>query len=857
MKFKLGISVLIVALATTAQPAIAKRHRGGVYKREITIGEQSLTVSADATAAHTVDSAAAAVEEYVPAVSAYQVAQPATVIVDGSLSNAHALPLNVLQPGQSLSQVMLSPQIQAQGAVSNQRLADTTQIVIQAPAASSAAPVTVVQTVTANAVPTTVVQLPAALPVATNQAAAGVVTGAAPVAQAQAPAPAVTPAVAPATAPAITPAMAQAATAPVAQAAVPVPAAAAAALAAAPAQLAVQAAAPGTVQAPAANLSEGVVTQPIAATGAGVAEPAGAAVYAQQQFYPIAAGAVQPIYQQPAAAFGNSLQPAIILNGNQALPQAVIPLDQSLAELLTQSAAPASASLSSKALHSTSSATLDSVADNDEDDGASATAAPEDDNSVPANPRRSSRAVGRVATSRAKYRQNKAAADDTYADDAEAPNYDAPNPVQDDQADSDPVGVSNTGRKSKATTGRYATSEPRRKSANRDSAPENQRLASVANFKATSSPNADDTADDASVSEYSEAPAYNRAHASRTRYATGGLRAEALRIKSEASAEAREAVLSEVRAEASAEAALQASSELNIGVNTIVRDEEASSERTSPVYDSPQDYHTRERLQRANNAKETDYPDTYSGGGVGRYASDEKEDTSTWDVHHAVSWASAHSTGYDDDSQTTSYHPYEHSYDDYDKYAHNSASYDEASKDSTENGDWKVRYNGPHPTVYSASDDSSSSFTVLEAETRTYSDNYYTPYSDSQSETVHDYDSQSKPFNFVNMRADAALSRDAAGISASSADSMPHAVNELDPLSYGTQGYPPRDSLPFVATPSNGVASAHPSLMVIGIPQPMAQPATSSITAAPASTVMVTRMVTPAIEVVLASSDSN
>ncbi|KAJ1797144.1 hypothetical protein LPJ59_003321 [Coemansia sp. RSA 2399] len=835
MKFKLGISVLLVALATTAKSAVAERHKGGMHKRDITIGDQSLTVPADATAVHTADTAAAApIEEYVPAVSAYQIAQPATVVVDGSLANARALPLNVLQPGQSLSQVMFSPQLQVQGVVPNQRLADSTQIVIQAPAASSAAPVTIFQTVTANAAPTTVAQLPAVVPVSANQAAA-----------------AVAPVVAPIAAPVTAQALVQAAPAPVAQAAVPV------------AQAAAAAAAPGIAQAPAANLSEGILTQPIPAAGAALAEPVGAPVYAQQQLYPIAAAA-QPIYQQPAT-FGNSLQPAIILNGNQALPQAVIPLDQSLAELLTQSlaSAPAPVSLSSKAVHATpsaASAALDSVGDADADDGSASAAvvAPEDDDSVPVSPRRSSKSVSRSA--RARSRQSKVNADDANADAADAPVDDTINPAQDDQADSEPVSVSNIVRKTKST-GRNTGAGPMRKNANRDSTQENPRLASVANFKATSSPSPDDTVDDAGAGEYNEAPSYNRAHVSRTRYVAGGLRAEAQRIKSEASAEAREAVLSEVRAEASAEAALQASSELNMNVNTIVRDEEASSERASTVYDSPQDYHTRERLQRGTavieRARETDYPETYYGGGVGRYAADEKEDSSTWDVHHAVSWASAHTRDYDDDSQSTPSHAYEHSYDDDYKYAHDSLSYDDASKDSTENGDWKVRYNGPRPTVYSASDESSSSLSVLEAETHTYTDNNYTPYTDSQSGTVHDYDSQSKPFNFVNMRADAVLSRDAAGPGSSSADNMPHAVNELDPLSYGTQGYPPRDNLPFMATSTESVASAHPSLMVIGIPQLMAQSVAPSISAASASTVMVTKMVTPAIEVVVASSDSN
>ncbi|KAJ2383809.1 hypothetical protein GGI23_007065, partial [Coemansia sp. RSA 2559] len=458
----------------------------------------------------------------------------------------------------------------------NQRLADSTQIVIQAPSASSAAPVTIFQTVTANAAPTSVAQLPATAPVSANQAAA-----------------AVAPVVAPITVPATAQALVQAAPAPAAQVAVP---------AAAPAQPVSQAAAgAGVVQAPAANLSEGVLTQPIPAAGAALAEPVGAPVYAQQQLYPIAAAA-QPIYQQPAV-FGNSLQPAIILNGNQALPQAVIPLDQSLAELLTQSlaSAPAPASLSSKASHATptaaAAASLDSVGDADTDDSsaAAAAAAPEDDDSVPVSPRRSSRSVSRAA--RAKSRQSKVNTEDANVDAADAPVDDTINPVQDDQADSEPVSVSNNVRKSKST-GKNTGVGQIRKNANRDSTQENPRLASVANFKTASPPSPDDIVDDAGAGEYNEAPSYNRAHVSRTRYVAGGLRAEAQRIKSEASAEAREAVLSEVRAEASAEAALQASSELNMSVNTIVRDEEASSERAGSVYDSPQDYHTRERMQR-------------------------------------------------------------------------------------------------------------------------------------------------------------------------------------------------------------------------------------------------------------------
>ncbi|KAJ2524143.1 hypothetical protein GGI11_001028 [Coemansia sp. RSA 2049] len=662
----------------------------------------------------------------------------------------------------------------------------------------------------------------------------------------------------------MTPALAQVASAPFVQAAAPI---------AASAPLAAQMVIPGTAQAPVANLPEGVLSQPISALGAAVAEPVGAPLYAQQQLYPIAAAA-QPIYQQQAAAaLGNTLQPAIYLNGNQALPQAIIPLDQSIAELLTQTgtATLASSSAASKASSATSSiaAATDSLAANSGDDDALATAAPEDKDVTPINPRRGSGSASKTALSRTKPRQNKINADDAYANDSLAANDNSADLVQDDQTDNDPVGVLSTGHKSKST-GKYAGAETRKKSVDREAAQDNAGLASVANFKVTSSPDTDGLAGDASAAELDETPSNNRAHRTQIRNATGGLRAEARRIKSEASLEAREAVLSEIRADASAEAALQASSELNLSLNTIVRDEEASVERTRTVYDSPQDYNTRDKQWKDSDgndrAKETDYPETYSGGGVGRYATGDKEDTSTWDVHHAVSWASAHTTGYDDESQTTTYHPYEHSYDDDDKYAHNIVSYDEPSRDSTENGDWKVRYNGAHPTVYSASDESRTSFTVMDGESRTYSDNSNTPYSDNSntsysdnsSETLHESDTQGKPFNFVNMRADSALSRDATAfgsLSSPSTDEAPHAVNELDPLSYGTQGYPLRDSLPLMATSAdNGVASAHPSMMVIGIPQPMSYSAAPNSAAPPASTVMVTKMVTPAIEVVLASS---
>ncbi|KAJ2663167.1 hypothetical protein IWW48_001488 [Coemansia sp. RSA 1200] len=863
MKFKLGVSVLVLALATTAQPAVAKRPRGGVHKREIAVGDQSLTVAANAASSHKLDSTT---EEHASAVPTYQIAQLATVTVDGSLTNAHVsvLTVNDLQSSQSLSQAVSSPQLPVQGVQANQRVVDTSQLVLQAQAAPQApvvpsvAPVTVVQTVAANPVVMTVTQVSTIAPAAANQAA---LLAPAP---APAPAPAVAQAYAPGAASAMTPSLAQVASAPFVQAAAPI---------AASAPLAAQMVIPGTAQAPVANLPEGVLSQPISALGAAVAEPAGVPLYAQQQLFPIAAAA-QPIYQQQAAAaLGNTPQPAIYLNGNQALPQAIIPLDQSIAELLTQTgtATLASSSAASKASSATSSiaAATDSLAANSGDDDALATTAPEDEDVAPINPRHGSGSANKTALSRTKLRQSKINADDAYADDSLAPNDNPADIVQDEQTDNDPVGVLSTGHRSKST-GKSAGSETRKKSVDREAAQDSAGLASVANFKVTSSPDTDDLAEDASAAEPNEAPSINRAHRTQIRNATGGLRAEARRIKSEASLEAREAVLSEIRAEASAEAALQASSELNLSLNTIVRDEEASVERTRTVYDSPQDYNTRDKQWKdsdgSDHAKETDYPETYSGGGVGRYATGDKEDTSTWDVHHAVSWASAHTNGYDDESQTTTYHPYEHSYDDDDKYAHNIVSYDEPSRDSTENGDWKVRYNGPHPTVYSASDESRTSFTVMDGESRTYSDNSYTPYSDNtytsysdnSSETLHESDTQGKPFNFVNMRADSALSRDAAAfgsLSSPSTDDAPHAVNELDPLSYGTQGYPLRDSLPLMATSAdNGVASAHPSMMVIGIPQPMSYSAAPNSAAPPASTVMVTKMVTPAIEVVLASS---
>ncbi|KAJ2530194.1 hypothetical protein EV175_007314, partial [Coemansia sp. RSA 1933] len=200
-----------------------------------------------------------------------------------------------------------------------------------------------------------------------------------------------------------------------------------------------------------------------------------------------------------------------------------------------------SASLSSKDLHTSTLAAaeaaataLDSAGDVDgaDDSGALATAVsvgPEDDDSMLVSPRRSNKAVGRSAALHGKSRKSKAPVDDISADDAEAPINDdaAANAVQDEQADNGlPVNVPSTARKGKST-GKNPGAEARRRNTNRDPAPENTRLASVANVKATA-PSVDDAED--SNAEYNEVPAHNRVHETRAKYAQGGLRAEAQRI---------------------------------------------------------------------------------------------------------------------------------------------------------------------------------------------------------------------------------------------------------------------------------------------------------------------------------------
>ncbi|KAJ2387873.1 hypothetical protein GGI05_003959, partial [Coemansia sp. RSA 2603] len=303
---------------------------------------------------------------------------------------------------------------------------------------------------------------------------------------------------------------------------------------------------------------------------------------------------------------------------------------------------------------------------------------------------------------------------------------------------------------------------------------------------------------------------------SRQRSASANIKDEAAKARAEASADAREAVLSEVRAEASAEAALQASSELHLNGRTVVHDDAVQ-------YD---------------NAKDKDQSQTSYG--------DESD-------HYSRTADSSYNTGYGSDT-----------------YSHDQESYTGDYKDSSTYGDWKLHYDGHDPTIYQASE--STSNMSFNTEPHSYTDGAYNiRYSEHQSDYEHEhdhehdhyhdysnYDTQSKPYNFANMHAVSALERDAAsgvnsatvGASGSIASlpssGLPHAVNELDPLSYATEACSFRKDLPLVATESP--VSACPSIMVIGVPQPTMMSAQGTSVIPQASTVMVTKMITPAVK---------
>ncbi|KAJ2804312.1 hypothetical protein H4R20_002557 [Coemansia guatemalensis] len=809
MKIQFNIPALIVAVAACTQAQDAAQHlKVNMQRRGLFMNEQPLVAAADVTV---VDSQAAA--------PAAQVVQPQTVVLDNTGLNAH---------GSALEAAQLP-----QGPAGVQRLADTTQIFLQPQSTAAVGPASVVQTVAASQA--------APLPAAQQASSAAAPAAAAPAAPAAVGAASL---------------LAQ-----LSALGIP-PAAAAAPQAAAPA--AAQAAVPAAAPLGALNYSEITLAQPVAP--AIVSDQVSSPVYAQQQLYPAAAAAAvpQPLIQQlfpqgvqrdgvaiQNGAVANAIPTAMVLN-NQLLPQAVIPLDPSVTELLAQATA-TSASTSDDA----DAAATGTEAAEDESADADESASSEDADATPA-PRRHNNASKSRAASRKTKAKAKAKAADTYSDADSALQTDSTSDAQEDDglnsagaADSADLIGNRKSRVSKKTKGSKKGSKDTQQEDSYD-------LDAEQNYRA--SLGADDASDSTSAADLDTQSDYKRVGGPHQRSSKGSLREEASRAKAEAAAEAREAVLSEIKAQASAEAALQASAELHLEDKSVVHDEEASASRIRDTFETVRDY--------GHEDHQSAYPDEYAHARVvedegpnsstyGRYASSDSENTNTWDVQHAASWANMHTNTYED--TRPSYHSYDSANESEDTYNHGGSSYANNYKDDSASGEWRSHYSDASPTPYSASEE--SGLASENSYPHSYSD-YHSPYPEHQYESEHGYDSQSRPFNFVNMHADSVFASDAANaIPTSSASANfpasmtdgPHAVNELDPLSYATQGCSFRSNLPLSENPDNH-SSGHPSIMVIGLPQPSMESTQISSVAPAAGTVMVTKVVTPAVKVVYASS---
>ncbi|KAJ2746512.1 hypothetical protein GGI20_001287 [Coemansia sp. BCRC 34301] len=908
MKFKLTISALIVAVAACSRAAESEHGDEGLRKRGLVLGDQPLLL-AEETPANTADVVVA--NDSAPVVPAVVAgAQAPTVLLDSSsFANIRNAPLGFVQMQQAPvggQQFMLStgagggPAFAAGGV---QRFVDAPQIFIQAqPAAlSSAAPITIIQAMTtasivvpATPATSTAVALSAALttPTAAAATSASVAPGSTSVAAVAAASTtalaATTPAAAPAPAPVAVPGAPAAA--PVAPAAVPV--APASPIAPVAYQGALPAYAPAAALAPPSYSDMVLIPQPGLA---GVAEPQAAPVYAQQQLYPVAAApigqsaaaqalaqaALQPATQPgltallakeaaAAAAAANVLPTAIISGANASGSQAIVPIDQSLADLLTQSLAAAGAQKTGAAAAALARASALANVDDDSTDASQSSAA-EDDAAVTddaSTSHRRQKPSAKSANALARARKSKLDADsaaDASADpDADASASAAAAAAASDTANADDSGNDTLPESSSIKRKPAAKTASAKKAAVRSTMDDDTdtQLASGLHFRTSIAVDNDDSAlTDASAVDSATDASYIRQLGSRQRGSNANIKEEAARAKAEASAEAREAVLSEVRAEASAEAALQASAELHLSPLSVVHDEAALMERETDTPLATQQFTREYTREYARSSSFTDEgavaskaPEADSAFGPVPAESDR---SAAWDAPRGGA-RSAYS------EETPYYHAYEQAYSDsQDKYTREQLPYTDLAKESSMSGDWKVHYNGPSPTMYATTEEPSYT-SYYNSEPRSYcSDSYKLHYIDEYG----DSSSSSKPFNFVNVHADSAFARDAA--SATSAwDSLaaaatpttngPHAVNDLDPLSYGTQACSFRNTLPLDASPNYTPFSAHTNIVVLGVPQPTVVPAMTMVSAAPAtatSTLMVTKYMTPALKVVYGSSE--
>ncbi|KAJ2834999.1 hypothetical protein FBU31_001707 [Coemansia sp. 'formosensis'] len=926
MKFKLSVSALIVAVATCTGATKSEHGDDAVHKRGLVIGDQPPLI-AEETPANTADVVVA--NDSAAVVPAAAGAQPPTMLFDSSFANLRNAPMGYVQVQQApaAQQLMLTAAAPGLSPAGFQHFVDAPQIFIQAqPAISSVAPITIIQAmspasmimppfaslavavpatpttsaVAADKVASTMSIVPATSASTASAATSVAVSVAAPVSTSA-------PVAVASAAPVAAAPIAAAPPAPVAPAVAPVsPAVAPVGPAAAPAPAAYQVPAPGYAPAaPAAppSLSDLLLVQQPAL--AGIADPPAAPVYAQQQLYPVAAAPIAPPALQPglsallakeaaaysgplgaaalaaaAAAAANTLPTTVVSGANIAGSQAVVPIDQSLADLLTQSLVAAAGQKSGAAALARASA-LAGADDDTADAGQSAAA--DDAAEEFLTSRRREKTAGKSAKARANVRKTKQSAIVTPDADANA-NVDldadaiasaaveaAATVTADDGSDSasaDDVASTSIAHKRKGSI-KSVSAGAKKGSARSTMDDLDTLLASALNYQTGAAVDANETTsfDDASAIDSATDASYVRPPGSRQRDIVGNIKEEASKAKAEASAEAREAVLAEIRADASAEAAFQASAELHLSPKSVVHDEAASMERESSALQSMQQ-------SRGNYADETALSkaadtDAFYTPLSERTATAEGDRSGIWDAPRVASGVGGRSA-YDDEPHSPLYHAYEQTgSESYDRYSRDQMSYSDIAKDSSIGGDWKIHYNGGSPTMYTSGEEPSYT-TYYNTDSHSYcADNYNLHYPEErQSGNEHGYDvSTSKPYYFMNKHADSAFARDAASVNnwATSAvdehqyaaTNAPHAVNDLDPLSYATQVCSFRNTLPLVASPDYTPFSAHPSIMVIGVPQ-TATSTVSVISTAPVpvtSTVMMTKLVTPAVKVVYASDD--
>ncbi|KAJ2825458.1 hypothetical protein GGI24_003154, partial [Coemansia furcata] len=764
MKFKLSVSALIVAVATCTGATKSEHGDDAVRKRGLVIGDQPLLI-AEETPANTADVVVA--NDSAAVVPAAAGAQPPTMLFDSSFANLRNAPMGYVQVQQApaAQQLMLTAAAPGLSPAGFQHYVDAPQIFIQAqPAISSVAPITIIQAmspatmimppfaslavavpatpttsaVAADKVASTMSIVPATSASTASAATSVAVSVAAPVSTSAPVAIASAAPVAAAPIAAAPPAPVAPAVAPVAPAAAP-----------APAPAAYQVPPPGYAPAvPAAppSLSDLLLVQQPAL--AGIADQPAAPVYAQQQLYPVAAAPIAPPALQPglsallakeaaaysgplgaaalaaaAAAAANTLPTTVVSGANIAGSQAVVPIDQSLADLLTQSLVAAAGQKSGAAALARASA-LAGADDDSADAGQSAAA--DDAAEEPLTSRRREKTAGKSAKARANARKTKQSAIATPDADAGAAdantNLDldadaiasaaveaAATVATDDGSDSasaDDVASTSIAHRRKESI--KSVSVGAKKGLARSTMDDlDTLLASALNYQTGAAVDANETTsyDDASAIDSATDVSYVRPPGSRQRGIVGNIKEEASKAKAEASAEAREAVLAEIRADASAEAAFQASAELHLSPKSVVHDEAASMERESSALQSMQQ-------SRGNYADETALSkaadtDAFYTPLSERTATAEGDRSGIWDAPRVASGVGGRSA-YDDEPHSPSYHAYEQTgSESYDRYSRDQMSYSDIAKDSSIGGDWKIHYNGGSPTMYTSGEEPS------------------------------------------------------------------------------------------------------------------------------------------------------